>query len=440
MTDKLGASPTKNSSPARHNRPEPESRLSGDDGHEYDGVRTTNWKATAEGSRGAGKPRMLVIATCPFPANRGTPSRILRMAESLLEYYRIDVLTYPLADDVEVDSALSIRRVRNVLGYDKRSPGPSFTKAVLDLEMLPVVRDLARGNDYDIVYAHHVEGCAVGLLWKTLSRSNVPVVYDVHASLTDELEQFGFLYNRITRPLWAFLEDQLLARADRLVCVSEDLQSTVLDRGLAREEEVTVVPTGIQYDAFRAKIEDESPFDHPGPTVTYAGSMAPYQNLTELPAIVEEVNERCGPVEFCIVAGSVNETDFRTVVKAARDQGVADRLNVLTGVPFPEVPSYLYHSDVLINLRTECSGVPQKLVNYMAAGRPIVSAAGSAKPLEDENNAFVVEDHNTGDFADAVVELLSDSERGASLGRRAADDARRYDWERLAAHLWEFLE
>lgn len=382
---------------------------------------------------------MLVIAPCPFPANRGTPSRILRMAESLLEYYSIDILTYPLDEDVEVDPALSIRRVRNVLGYDKRSPGPSFTKALLDMEMLPVLLDLTRRHDYDVLYAHHVEGCAVGLAWKALSRSDAPLIYDVHGSLTDELEQFGFLYNRLTRPAWAFLEDRLLAGADRLVCVSDELRSTVLERGLAREEDVTVVPTGIRYDAFRAMIDDESPFDHPGPTVTYAGSMAPYQNLTELPAVAEAVSEGNSLVRFCVVAGEVEAAEVRAVVREARERDVEDRLDVRTGVDFPDVPTYLYHSDILVNLRTECTGVPQKLVNYMAAGRPMVSAAGSAKPLKDGRNAIVVTDHDVAAFADAVHELLTDPERAERLGRQAAKDARAFDWDRLAADLGQFL-
>lgn len=383
---------------------------------------------------------MLVIAACPFPANRGTPSRILRMAESLLDYYRIDVLTYPLSEDVEVDPALRIHRVGGLSGYDKLSPGPSLSKVYLDLEMVPKVRALVGENDYDVVYAHHVEGCAVGLVGRALARSDAELVYDVHGSLTDELEQFGFFYNRVTRPLWSYVEDRLVVGADKLVCVSEELRETVVEGGLAAREDVTVVPTGIRYDAFRGMIDDESPFDGPGPTVTYAGSMAPYQNLTQLPAVVESVVDRYGPVECYVVAGEVDPADVRAVTDEARDRGVADRIDVLTGVGFAEVPTYLFHSDVLVNLRTECSGVPQKLVNYMATGRPIVSAAGSAKPLEDGRNAVVVPNHDTEAFAGAVVDLLDDPERGTALGRRAAEDAKEYDWDRLAAELRQFLE
>lgn len=386
------------------------------------------------------KPRILVIAACPFPANRGTPSRILRMAESLLEEYRIDVLTYPISEDIDYDPRLSIHRVGNLFGYDKLSPGPSFTKIYFDLKMVVKLQELDRRHDYDIVYAHHVEGCAIGLFWKRFFFKDTELVYDVHAKLTEELADFRFFFNRLSAPFWGYVENLLVSGTDKLVCVSEELKWDLLHTGLADERDLIVIPTGIRYNKFREMMDDRPPFDHRGLKITYAGSMAPYQNLTELPAVVSNVIERYDSARFYIIAGKVDEDNVRAVEDRVFDQDVADHVEILTEVNFQEIPSYLRHSDILINLRTECSGVPQKLVNYMATGRPIVSASGSGKQLKDGENALVVDNHDTEAFADAIISLLSDPETGAELGRRAGKDAKKYDWDPLSDDLHMFLK
>jgi glycosyltransferase involved in cell wall biosynthesis len=60
-----------------------------------------------------------------------------------------------------------------------------------------------------------------------------------------------------------------------------------------------------------------------------------------------------------------------------------------------------------------------KLLNYMAEGKAIVAAAGSAKGLVDGETGLVVPDDDADAFADAVVRLLRDGAARARLGRAA---------------------
>ena len=52
---------------------------------------------------------------------------------------------------------------------------------------------------------------------------------------------------------------------------------------------------------------------------------------------------------------------------------------------------YLAAADVALNPRVHSSGTPQKLLNYMAAAKPVVSFEGSAKGLTHERDALIVE-------------------------------------------------
>jgi glycosyltransferase involved in cell wall biosynthesis len=67
----------------------------------------------------------------------------------------------------------------------------------------------------------------------------------------------------------------------------------------------------------------------------------------------------------------------------------------------------------------DCPGLPQKLLNYMASGRAIVSFAGSAKVLTHEVNGLIVPNHDVEGFAAAIVRLVDDPALGARLGQAA---------------------
>jgi glycosyltransferase involved in cell wall biosynthesis len=83
------------------------------------------------------------------------------------------------------------------------------------------------------------------------------------------------------------------------------------------------------------------------------------------------------------------------------------------------VPGLLAGSDVALNPRIDCDGIPVKLLNYMAAGRPVVSFAGSAPGLRHGATAWLARDGDVDGFADGVLALLADQPMAERLGRNA---------------------
>ena len=74
-----------------------------------------------------------MVAACPFPYARGTPIRILRMAEALAQIgHEIHVVTYHLGAGA-ASAALHIHRTAELASYRHFGPGPTFGKlCVLD--------------------------------------------------------------------------------------------------------------------------------------------------------------------------------------------------------------------------------------------------------------------------------------------------------------------
>jgi len=100
---------------------------------------------------------------------------------------------------------------------------------------------------------------------------------------------------------------------------------------------------------------------------------------------------------------------------------------------FGELPQRLAGSEIAVLPRTSCPGIPQKLLNYMAAGKAIVASAGSAKVLEHERTGLVVANGDVSGFAGAMLRLAGDPRLGEELGRSARETvAKEFSWERAA--------
>jgi glycosyltransferase involved in cell wall biosynthesis len=100
--------------------------------------------------------------------------------------------------------------------------------------------------------------------------------------------------------------------------------------------------------------------------------------------------------------------------------GIRDRL-VQCRSGFEALAGHLAEAAVAVNPRIAADGLPQKVLNYMAAGLPIVSFAGSANMLIHERTALVVPDGDLAGFGAAIQRLLNSPE----LARRLGDTARK---------------
>jgi len=116
----------------------------------------------------------------------------------------------------------------------------------------------------------------------------------------------------------------------------------------------------------------------------------------------------------------------------ADELGVRGRIDTIAS-DFGGLAAHLAAAHVALNPRTACAGVPQKLLNYMAAGKPIVSFAGSAKVLEHGRTGWLVPDEDAAAFGRAVLALLDDPELARALGDAARRHvAEHFSWERTA--------
>jgi glycosyltransferase involved in cell wall biosynthesis len=370
--------------------------------------------------------RIAMIAACPFPWPRGTPIRIHRIAEAVARRgHEVHVVTYHLGQEL-ADPPFVVHRIRDVPFYRRTSPGPTVRKLfLLDPMLVRLLRRLHHEIRFHLVHAHHYEGLLVA---SHAVRGGPPIVYDAHTLLASELPTYRFaLPRRWVRAVGPWLDRYLPPRADHIIAVSETIRHTLTTFGASEPERVHVIPNGVEWERFPV----ERGITPDGPTVIFTGNLAPYQRVDLMLQAFALLHARRADARLMIVTDS----PFTPYEALSRRLGVRAAVD-LRRATFPEQPAILAAATVAVNPRIRCDGIPQKLLNYMAAGLPIATFESSAGPLRHEVTGLRVPDGDTVAMADALERLITDRVLARTLGDAARDQARReFSWDQVAARV-----
>jgi len=357
--------------------------------------------------------RIVVIAACPFPAPRGSPIRALRTAQALAELgHTVDIVTYHLGNSTampQIDGLL-VHRIPTVGFYKKVSPGPSLSKlAILDPLLVRETLRVGKRQKPDVLYAHHYEGLLVGLAIRR--RLNCPVIYDAHTTLETELScYFSRTWRTVAQRIGSRLDTALPKRADHIVAVTEAIAARLRPH-LVQNRGLSVVSNGVEIDHFTKTQWRPNTDDNRSKNVIFTGNMAPYQGVELLLEAFASLRRRRSDVRLRIVTSD----DFGRYRAATRKLDLVADIDVVSS-KFDSLPDELAGADVAVNPRVAGPGIPQKLLNYMAVGMPIVSYAGTVRGLSNNEIGLAVPDGDVEAFATAMDRLLDDRELARELG------------------------
>ncbi|WP_119462849.1 glycosyltransferase family 4 protein [Rhodospirillaceae bacterium SYSU D60014] len=367
-----------------------------------------------------------MVAACPFPYPRGTPARIYRMAEALIERgHTVHVVTYHLGEEKR-SIPFPIHRTPVVPTYQKTEPGPSYQKLFLvDPLLAAVLLRVVRTHPVDLIHAHHYEGLGVSLLVRRFT--GLPVVYDAHTLLSSELPYYQLgMTASIKRRLGMSLDRWLPKQACSIIAVSDEIRTALATCG-RQPPPVAFIPNGVEQHFF-SRCETSGIAAAGRNWLIYTGNFAKYQRIDLMLESFKMVVATHPDARLLIVA---NEP-FEPLIALAEQLGIMPYLE-LVQADFDHLPELLSRARIALNPRTDCDGLPQKLLNYMAAGKAIVSFSGSAKNLDHAKTALIVENGDVAGFARAIVTLLENTDLAAQLGAAAQATARiEFTWKRTA--------
>ena len=372
-----------------------------------------------------------MVAACPVPAPRGTPIRVTRFAEALAALgHEVHLVAYGEGDGSPVDG-VHVHRIRRIPGMRLDRPGPSVGKlTLLDPLLARRFHRVSSGRAFDVVHAHHYEG----LLVVSHGRGSVsPIVYDAHTVLETELPSYApWMPAGPVRALGRRIDRWLPGRARFVVAASEPLRAHLLAIGAVEPSHIQVVGNGVDLTRFPPVAPREGPDPGAG-VLVYAGNLAPYQGIDHLLLAFREVLQKRPGAQLRILTDS----GFAPFEALAGRLGIRERIEVAP-VRLPALQGELSRAHVTLNPRPRCDGVPQKNLNYMAAGTALVGFENSIQPCRHGRSAVAVSEVSGGALGAAVLELLDRPEQRQALGRAARVLLEQeYTWDRQAARLVE---
>lgn len=391
---------------------------------------------------------MRILYLChriPFPPNKGGKIRAFNQLRAMAEHHEVDVFT--LADDagdLTQKSALlqychsvtlasvhpKLARLRSLPYLLTRTPLtlPYFYSA----ELQRTVSQALANRSYDRVFVY----CsAMAQYVEDVDR--IPIVLDLVDVDSDKWTQ----YARFTRfPLSAIyrreghsLREYEKRVAEKAACV---LVSTEREAQLMREistiARVQVVPNGVDTGHFMPL--EASPEPKP-PTVIFTGDMSYFPNQ-------EAVIYFAGKI-LPIVRQSVADARFLIVGRnPSRD---VTRLRQIDGVEVTgfvtDIRTQLARAQVAVAPFSIAAGIPNKILEAMAYGLPVVATPRATQGLSQRVADTVYQGNTPEELASHVVLLLRDptlSQRTGLDGRlRVTED---YTWDYALGRLLQFIE
>lgn len=350
------------------------------------------------------------------------------MAEALAcRGHSVDVFTYHIGESTG-EERFAIHRIGRIPTYTKQDPGPNYQKLLIMDPLLTVkVTWALRNQRYDVIHAHHFEGLLASLPSRAIYR--IPVVFDVHTLLESELPSYKMsLPKSWLSGIGRSLDRKLPPMSDHIIAVSQEIRTHLLEKTDLSSEKISMIPNGIEQFFLDGCERPVPPACSDAPYLVYAGNLAAYQGIELLLGAFARANQARPNLRLRMLTDS----------RLGAYEGLARQLGILDFIDFanpkPELlAKVLAGATVAANPRSECSGLPQKLINYMAAGCAVVSCAGSATHVKDGNTGLVVANEDVNAFADAILRLMDDGALGQRLGKNAQTYIREnLSWEKTA--------
>jgi glycosyltransferase involved in cell wall biosynthesis len=280
----------------------------------------------------------------------------------------------------------------------------------------------------DVVYAWHPPLTVGAAAWALKVFRGCPFVYDVQDVWPDEAIFAGMMNEGIVSKALRVLEKAVYKQASHIVVATSGARNNLLAKHVPVDK-VSVVPNWIFGDGLvppapadveraRSLLAADSAF-----TVTFAGNTGLVQGLETMLEAARLLVRRTDIVFRVVGDGS----DLPRLRKLAEKLGLTN-LRFLGRLPASQMPPVLAASDALLVVLRPGPladlALPTKTLAYLAAGRPVLAAAGgSAEALLRECAAgLAIPPGDAVGLAAAIEQLvaMSPAERRA-MGQRGRD-------------------
>lgn len=239
-----------------------------------------------------------------------------------------------------------------------------------------------------------------------------------------------------------FVERLTFAVADGVISTNESYRRVAIERGKVAADRVVVVRSAPDLDRFVPSPPDPDLKRGREYLLAYLGVMGPQDGVDYALRALAMLRHKLGRDDVhCIFMGAGDA--FDDVVELAHELGVSDMVEFPGRVPDEYVRRCLSTADVCLspdphNPLNDVSTM-NKVVEYMAMARPIVSFELLEARVSAGDAAVYVADNDEFAFAEAIDELLDDPHRRREMGELGRNRVeRQLSWSSSSEALVQF--
>lgn len=396
---------------------------------------------------------LLLTPAVPYPPSQGASLRNYYILKGLARHHDVALLSFidqPLTDEslthlqalcsslktIPIPDRPAADRLRDLI----LSPYPDMGHRLHAAPFFDALRELLK-QPFDVVQLEGIELARALPLVREL-QPQAKIIFDNHNAETElqrraALTDLGHitrwpaaLYSLIQVPKLRRFEKWICEQADAVTAVSQADAQLLETLAPGRRRPILPIPNTIDVHRYQQPPKEDDPrFD-----LIFTGKMDYRPNIDAMTWFLAEIWPAVRQNRPETSLAIVGQKPHPRVISAVRRAGPGV---TLTGFVDAITP-YIAGGRVVIMPLRMGSGTRLKLLEGMAAGKPVVSTTAGAEGYAVEDGRHLLLADSAADFSRQILRLLQDDALCATLGQAAQTFAANYDW-RLVIPLFEAL-
>ncbi len=283
-----------------------------------------------------------------------------------------------------------------------------------------------REFNIEAIHAHDLYMGEAGA--ELASTFNIPLVIDLHENYPAAVLNYQwtqkFPGNLVARPQrWQKLEGRILAKANRIVVLSEHHRKVLCEQypHLNREHFV-IYPNVPDHEQLLSYPVGANPLPHPEcHWLFYFGVIAERRGVYTALNALKLLRAKGHDVRL-LLAGNVNNAERETFERRIQDPEISDYVLHKPWIDIKDFPTYAKACTAglspIFSGRQHDIGVANKVFQYMLMGLPVVvsDSAAQAEIVRERGCGVVFRSEDAGDMARAIEAVLHESDAKEKWG------------------------
>ena len=281
--------------------------------------------------------------------------------------------------------------------------------------------------DPDIVHA-----ISTGFFYSTVAaflRNRYPTVLTAYGIVAKEREYYKEEYKKIYQHIFSVFhlinERYVLSKIPNIIVQTSSIKNII---SKWTKSKIHIVPSGIEYEKIK-KMQSQTLLNE-SPDIFFVNNFTKIKGVAILIKAIPIVINATPNLSVCIAGSGPQENELKALVK---------KLNLEVHVKFlgfiSEEDKYQYYKAckiVVVPSRWDCQ--PFAPLDAAASGKPVVASriGGIQDTVDDGKTGFLFESENIEDLAEKIITLLKDEGLREGMGRAAKENAKSYDWKKIA--------